>query len=62
MIEVAAVGRYEVRFSDGRPSRFFYWNDVPGRRVRPEQLSRDQAELAAKTFARRERDKSENRE
>jgi len=24
-------GSYEVRYSDGRPSRYFYWDDLPGR-------------------------------
>ena len=23
-------GSFEVRFSDGRPSRFFYWDDIAG--------------------------------
>jgi hypothetical protein len=22
--------RFEVRYSDGRPSRYFYWDDIPG--------------------------------
>jgi hypothetical protein len=26
-------GSYEVRFSDGTLSRFFYWEDIPGRAV-----------------------------
>jgi hypothetical protein len=24
---------YEVRFPDGRPSRYFYWEDIPDRRA-----------------------------
>ena len=36
-------GSYEVRFSDGRPSKYFYYEDVPGRRLRSDQ---------AKAFAR----------
>ena len=27
-------GSYEVRFPDGRPSKFFYWEDIPGRRLK----------------------------
>ena len=23
-------GSFEVRFSDGRPSHFFYWDDIAG--------------------------------
>src|SRR4029077_17241087 len=31
---VPKCGSFEVRFSDGTPSKFFYWDDVPGRRLR----------------------------
>jgi hypothetical protein len=34
---------YEVRFPDGRPSRFFYWDDEASRRLRPELLTGEQA-------------------
>ena len=27
---VPLCGSFEVRFPDGRPSRYFYWNDIPG--------------------------------
>ena len=47
---------YEVRFSDGRPSVFFYWDDEPSRRLRPEQLDSEKALEQAKAFARAERD------
>ena len=41
---VPQCGSYEVRFPDGRPSRYFYWEDLPGRRLRPEeQLTGEQA-------------------
>ena len=50
-------GSFEVRFSDGRESTFFYWDDAPGRRLRPEILSSEQALEQAKAFARAERDK-----
>ena len=37
-------GSFEVRFDDGRPSKYFYWDfywdDEPSRRLRSEQLGR----------------------
>lgn len=30
---VPQCGSFEVRFPDGRPSGYFYWDDVPGRRM-----------------------------
>ena len=36
-------GSFEVRFADGRESRFFYWDDVPGRRTRRELLTSEEA-------------------
>jgi hypothetical protein len=47
-------GSFEVRFADGRESRFFYWDDLPSRRLRPETLTLE----AAKALARAERDKA----
>lgn len=47
----------EVRFADGRPSKFFYWDNFSGRRLRPDMLSKDQALAQAKALARVERDK-----
>jgi len=55
---VPKCGSYEVRFSDGRPSRFFYWDDEPGRRLRPDLLTGEMAEQHTKTLARAERDKT----
>ena len=49
---VPECGSFEVRFSDGRPSQYFYWDDVPGRRVRPEQFTSEEALEQAKAFAR----------
>ena len=40
---VPDCGSFEVRFADGRASRFFCWDDLPSRRLRPEILTRDQA-------------------
>jgi hypothetical protein len=50
-------GIFEVRFPDNRPSRYFYWDDVPGRRARRELLTREEALERAKAFARAEQDK-----
>ena len=55
---VPKIGSYEVRFSDGRPSRYFYFDDVLARRLRPEILTSEQALEAAKALARAERDRS----
>jgi hypothetical protein len=52
---VPKCGSFEVRFADGRPSRYFYWDDVAGRRRRPEQMTSEQALEQAKAFARAER-------
>ena len=46
-----------MRLGDGRESRFFYWDDVPSRRLRPDQLTREEALEQAKAFARAQRDK-----
>jgi hypothetical protein len=56
---VPSCGSYEVRFSDGRPSQHFYFEDNPGRRLRPEQLTSEEALEQAKAFARAEQDKLE---
>jgi hypothetical protein len=47
-------GSYEVWFDDGRPSKFFYFDDLPNRRLRPDVMTKAQA---AQAFARAERDK-----
>ena len=31
---VPKCGSFGVCFSDGRPSQYFYWEDLPGRRLR----------------------------
>ena len=51
---VPQCGSFEVRFSDGKPSRYFYWDDVPGRRMRPDQMTGEVALELAKAFARAE--------
>lgn len=53
---VPQTGSFEVRFADGRESKYFYWDDLPSRRLRPETLTREAALEAARTLARAERD------
>ena len=50
-------GSYEVKFPDGRPSRFFNWDDGPSQRVRPGVLTSEQALEKARAFADAERHK-----
>ena len=51
---VPKCGSYEVWFAGG--SRFFYWDDIAGRRLRSEMLTSKQALEQAKVFARAEWD------
>jgi hypothetical protein len=53
---VRDCGSYEVWFDDGRPSKFFYFDDLPNRRLRPDVMTKAQAAEAAQAFARAERD------
>lgn len=53
---VLQTGSYEVCFADGRASVYFYWDDMAGRRLRPDLLTRVEALDQARTFARAERD------
>jgi len=53
---VPDTGSYEVWFADGRPSRYFYFDDIAGRRLRPEMLTSEQALEQAREFARAERE------
>jgi hypothetical protein len=50
-------GSYGVRFPDGRPSRYFYFENLPSRRLRPDLVEQAIAEQDAKAFARAEQDK-----
>jgi hypothetical protein len=54
---VPKCGSFEVRFPDGKPSKFFYWDDVASRRTRPEQMTSEEALERAKAFARAEQDR-----
>ena len=49
---VPGCGSFEVRFPDGRESVYFYWDDIPARRLRPETLTREAALEQAKAVAR----------
>ena len=48
---VPDCGSFEVRV-EGRSSRFFYFENNPGRRLRPEQMTRKQALELARSLAR----------
>jgi hypothetical protein len=54
--DVPDCGSFEVRLAEGRESKFFYWDDLPSRRVRPDIFTREQAIELARAFARTERD------
>ena len=43
---------FEVRFPDDLPSQYFYFDDLPSRRLRPELLDRETALKQAKAVAR----------
>ena len=49
---IPGSGSFEVRFADGRESIYFYWDDIPSRRMRPETLDRKTALERAKALAR----------
>jgi len=55
---VPKCGSYEVKFPDGRPSKFFYWEGIPGHRLSPDQTDSKQALEEAKAFARAQRDRA----
>ena len=56
---VPDCGSFEVRFGDGRASKFFYWDDQANRRLRPEILTSVVALMQAKAFARAMSDKDD---
>ncbi|MET4372545.1 hypothetical protein ABIA99_005254 [Bradyrhizobium sp. LB12.1] len=53
---VPQTGSYEVYFDDGRPSVYFYWDDIPSRRLQPDRLTSAEALERARALARAERD------
>ena len=48
---IPQCGSYEVRFPDGRPSKYFYWDDEASRHLRPEIMTSEEALDQAKVFA-----------
>ena len=48
---VPGCGSFEVRFPD-RPSQYFYWDDIAGRRLRPDAMDRETALEKARAVAR----------
>lgn len=51
---VPQTGSYEVYFDDGRPSVYFYWDDIPSRRLNPGLLTSAEALEQARALARAE--------
>jgi hypothetical protein len=51
---VPDCGSFEVRFPDGRPSKYIYWDDLPSRRLNPAAVDRAVAQRVAKILARAE--------
>ena len=49
------TGSFEVRI-EGRPSKFFYFDDECSRRMRPDQMTSEQALEMARHYARTVRD------
>jgi hypothetical protein len=58
---VPDCGSYEVRFGDGRASKFFYWDDQANQRLRLAILTSVVALMQAKAFARAMSDKDDDR-
>ena len=54
---IPQTGSYELRFSDGRPSVYFYFDDDPGRRSITGKMTGAEASEKGKALARAERDK-----
>lgn len=50
---IEGTGSFEVTWPGGR--RFFYWDDVAGRRLRPDALTKAEALEQAKALAREKR-------
>jgi len=49
---VPDTGSFEVRFADGSPSQYFYWDDQPNRWLNPAITDSDTALERAKAVAR----------
>lgn len=57
---VPKCGSFEVRFPDGRPSKYFYWGDLPVRRLRPDLVASEVALEQAKALARAVREEHQS--
>jgi hypothetical protein len=53
---IPQTGSFEVKFTDGRPSVYHYFDDNPGRRSITGKMTSAEALRAAKALARAERD------
>ncbi|UPJ60541.1 hypothetical protein [Bradyrhizobium sp. 192] len=49
---VPQIGSYEVCFVDGRPSVYFYWGDIAGRRLAPNLLTGAEKRLRRRAHSR----------
>ena len=47
---IPKCGSFEVRLPDGAPSRYFYWDDLPSRRLRPDLVDGETALEQAKAL------------
>jgi hypothetical protein len=54
---IPKCGSFEVRLPNGAPSRYFYWDDLPSRRLRPDLVDGRTALEQAEAFARAERER-----
>jgi hypothetical protein len=54
---VPETGSFEVRFPNGRRSVYFYWDNIAGRRLRPDDMTKEQAMAKAVDLARIEQAK-----
>ena len=48
---IPQCGNFEVRFANGE-SKFFYWDDLPSRRLRADMMTSEQAREKARALAR----------
>lgn len=46
-------GSFEVRYPDGRPSVYFYWEDDRSRRAVNKRMTQEEAKVAAQELARK---------
>jgi hypothetical protein len=54
---IPKCGSFEVRLPDGGLSRYFFWEDISGRRLRPDLVDSETALELAKALAQAERDR-----